>query len=477
MQIVLWDYVTSCCHVVNQIDKVIWNRKINLWTLASCILLYVYIGMSLDSEPFLESSLCVTQGRSPSHSLGRSKASYRKQQQNLRSQPRHLDLKKGLFSKFNEKSTERERELFFEFTWLSMQLVSRFQRQYSLLLWNIAKVKTNKTRCQDGSSKSRKGWPSKRVGGCFPSSHKEWLFTTRLWCNLNGWIDHIRRYTSIIFSLWRSVMCRLAGLKALQKRTAEAKGGSSENGWALAQGHSPSVAHSEDSFSSQGWGQKKGPKLVIYRIFAHVAQKCVRFPSLEKTCVCFKESEGWRVLQPLATWNCQLFNQFLSQAPAGSPKMSPEMEVDAEFLSMPKGVLQISFRGVTVQFLCLRWCKGWSWWLFMSFGVLQFDDSFGIVRYWWRMRGGSFQEAWWFPDWYSTGDCLAHWLELRKTKKQRRKDQRRNIQVWDLGINKVLWRTWGNMCFCNGFSISGTGNLASFRKCWEIALILGVHIL
>lgn len=101
------------CYIMLSTKCIKWNRKTNLWTLSSCIFLYcnlLYIGMSLDSEPFLESSLCVAEGRSPSHSLGRSKASYRKRRQNLRSQPRHLDLKKGLFPKFNERSTERERE-------------------------------------------------------------------------------------------------------------------------------------------------------------------------------------------------------------------------------------------------------------------------------------------------------------------------------------------------------------------------------
>ena len=45
-----------------------------------------------------------------------------------------LGLKERVvFEVQREINRERERELFFEFTWLSMQLVSRFQRQYSLL--------------------------------------------------------------------------------------------------------------------------------------------------------------------------------------------------------------------------------------------------------------------------------------------------------------------------------------------------------
>ena len=306
---------------------------------------------------------------------------------------------------------------FFQFIWLSMQLVSRVQRQYSLLLWNITKAKTNKTRCQDGSCKSRKGWPCKRVGGLRSEQPqgmalKEWSFTTRLRCNSNGWIDHVRRWFS---ALWRSVLCHLAGLKALQKRPAEAKGWSSENGRALAQGYSPGVAQSEDSFSSQGWSRKRS-----------------QVGDIQDRCTCCSRIYALPIsregLQPLEIWNCQSFeSSFCHRHLLDLRRWAQRWR----WMRSPLACQRVSCLQMRLGGACL--------WVVQRLMVMAVHVVWRHAKYSYtdedegRLIRRILMVHWLMQYW-----CLGlPWpLELRKTKKQRRKDQRRNIQVWDLGINK-----------------------------------------
>ena len=190
---------------------------------------------------------------------------------------------------------------------------------------------------------------------------KEWSFTTRLWCNSNGWIDHVCRWFS---ALWRSVLCHLAGLKALQKRPAEAKGGSSENGRALAQGYSPSVAQSEDSFSSQGWSPNRSQ-------VGDVQDRC--------TC-CLKiyalpiSREG---LQPLETSNGQWFDSIFCHRHLLDLRRWAQRW---RWMRSPLACQRVSCLQMCPGGHVFGWFKGW--WLFMSFGVMQ---NIHILM---KMRGG-----------------------------------------------------------------------------------------
>lgn len=263
---------------------------------------------------------------------------------------------------------------------------------------------------------------------------KEWTFATRLWCSSNGWIDHVCRWFS---ALWRSVLCHLAGPKALQKRPAEAKGGSSENGWALAQGYSPSVAQSEDSFSSQGWSRKRSQ-------VGDIQDRCTCCLNIYALPI---SREG---LQPLETWNCQSFDSSFCH------RHLLDLRRWAQRWRWMRSPLALACQRVS----CLQMRPRGG----MSLGGSKVDGdgcscrlaSCKIFIYWWRWGevnskklDGSLTDTVPVIAWA----CLGRW-SLGKQRSSGGRTSEETSRCGTLGSTRVLWYgAWGNMCFCNGFSI------------------------